>query len=295
MKLSVSIDQYLKSLISRNISPPTYREYSHYLAKFLEFCSDINVSRLNEQTILKYKHFLASYVDEGTGLSLKRVTQNYFLIALRSLIEYAREAQLTVLTKSIVPLAKLSPESQPPLDKKQIENVLNTPDVHTKQGLRDRAILETLFSSGLLVSELSYLNRDQIDLVGKQIKAEGRTGKTRTIFIFDRCAYWLEKYLASREDTFRPVFIRYQGMADEFEFGERMRLTPRSIERVVEKYAKATGIRGKVTPQSFRHFLGITLVAQGVSPQGVAEIMGYESSFSTRQYGKTLESAKEKS
>src|SRR3990167_11549429 len=115
MKLSVLIDQYLKSLISRNVSPLTYRDYSHYLAKFLEFCSDINVSRLNEQTILKYKHFLASYVDEGTGLSLKRVTQNYFLIALRSLLEYASQAQLTPLTKSNVALTKVAHDSPEPL------------------------------------------------------------------------------------------------------------------------------------------------------------------------------------
>lgn len=293
MKLSYLIDSYLKHLVTKDVSSLTYRDYSHYLNRLLTFSGDIEISGITKDKIEEYKKFLKEYFDEKTGLSLKRVTQNYMLIALRGLIEFAREKSLTELTKKDVPLFQLSREPTMVLEKKDIDTLLNLPDPHTKKGLRDKTILETLFSTGLLVSELSSLNKDSVDQTNKTITLSGKSGKERMIYLFDRCAYWLTQYLTHRIDNHRPLFIRYQGLDDPYQEGERMRLTTRSIERIVEKYAKALGLRGKITPQSFRHFLAVSLLKEGVDQKTVGQILGHSSTFSTNEYIKNLKEKNE--
>src|SRR3989338_8467735 len=153
MKLSALTQEYLESLIERKVSPLTYRDYRHYLNRFLDFVSDVEVDAINFQTLADYKAYLSTYVDQISGLSLKRTTQNYLLIALRSLLGYANQRNLAKLDKDSITLSKIKSDGVILADKKDLDRLLNLPDIHTKQGLRDRAILETLLSTGLLVSE----------------------------------------------------------------------------------------------------------------------------------------------
>lgn len=283
----------MKSLIYRNVSPLTYRGYSHYLNRYLRFCTDIEVSEINEINLGKYRNHLSGYIDPNTGLTLKRVTQNYLLIALRRLIEFARKKGLTELTKESVPLIQTKQEDRSPVEKRDLDQVLNIPDVHTKAGLRDKAVLEVLLSSGLLVSELSSLNRHQINFEKKEITLIGKGSRKRTVYIFDRCSYWLEKYLSTRSDSFKPLFIRFQGKKTFYDEGERMRLTPRTIERIVEKYARASSLAGKITPQTFRQYLAMNLLKKKVDSGAICSFLGLESKFSLYQYQKQFERSHE--
>ena len=288
MRVSTLIHDYLRSLVERNVSPLTYRDYSHYLNRYFEFAGDVEVSDIDDQHITQYRKFLAKFVDPLSGLSLKRTTQNYMLIALRELIEFARQKDLTKITRDNVSLNKTKKEKIEVVAKKDLDNLVNTPDVNTKKGLRDKAILETLLSTGLLVSELVSLNRSDLDFPKKEISLSEIGGKGRTIYLFDRCLYWLEKYLSFRKDVFIPLFIRYQGNINQHSSGEKMRLTPRSIERIVEKYARVVGLRGKVTPHTFRHFLALNLLREGVEQGVVQQVLGHESKYSTNLYLKNL-------
>ncbi len=134
-----------------------------------------------------------------------------------------------------------------------MQSLLVAPDLTEKSGIRDRAILEMLFSTGLRVSELAGLNRDTINLERCEFGIVGKGGKERVVFVSDSAADFLKRYLELRHDSFKPLFIRFQGKADPSEAGESMRLTSRSIERIVEKYVKKLGLSVKATPHTLRY------------------------------------------
>ena len=156
--------------------------------------------------------------------------------------------------------------------------------ISKKDGIRDRAILETLFSTGLRVSELASLNRDTINLDRGEFGIVGKGGKERVVFITDSAAAWLERYLQIRKDTFKPLFIRFQGKVDLEDEGENMRLTPRSIERVVEKYVKALGLPVKATPHTLRHVFATDLLINGADIRSVQEMLGHSNISTTQIY-----------
>lgn len=225
MTLSALITDFLEYLeLERNASQLTIRNYDHYLKCFLEFAKDIEPKDIDLQAVRRYKLFLS-------GKPLKKVTQNYFLIALRSFLRYLAKVNVKTLPPEKVELGDQDPRPLKILDDSALKQLLDAPDTTKKDGIRDKAILETIFSTGLRVSELVSLNRDTIN--------SGR---------------WLEKYLYIRKDSFKPLFIRFQGRVDVTGAGEAMRLTPRSIERIVEKYVKEAGIAVKATPHTLRQF-----------------------------------------
>ncbi|MBI2334936.1 site-specific integrase [Candidatus Daviesbacteria bacterium] len=227
MTLSVLITDFLEYLeVEQNASQLTIRNYDHYLKRFLEFAGDTPPKDINPQLIKKYKQHLAKK-------NLKKVTQNYFLIALRSFLRYLADQNIDSLPAEDITLSSHRAVNFPALDQAALNRLFNSPDLSKKAGLRDRAILETLFSSGLRISKVSALNRDDLT-VGE----------------------WLEKYLLLRKDTFKPLFIRFQGKVDPGNNGERMRLSPRSIQRLVEKYAKRAGLSARVTPEILRKSAG---------------------------------------
>lgn len=224
MILSVLITDFLEYLeLERNVSQLTIKNYDYYLKRFLEFAKDIEPKHIDLQLIRRYKLFLS-------GKPLKKVTQNYFLIALRSFLRFLAKVKVKTLPPEKVELRDQDPRPLKILDDTNLKQLLEAPDTTKKDGIRDKAILETIFSTGLRVSELVSLNRDTIN--------SGR---------------WLEKYLNIRKDTFKPLFIRFQGKVDPTNNGEAMRLTSRSIERVVEKYVKKLGLSVKATPHTLRH------------------------------------------
>ncbi|HBQ50872.1 TPA: hypothetical protein DD690_02725 [Candidatus Daviesbacteria bacterium] len=224
MTASALIADFLEYLeVECNGSQLTIRNYDHYLKRFLEFVGDTQPKDINPQLVRKYKQHLAKK-------NLKKVTQNYFLIALRSFLRYLKSQRIDSLSFEKVELGKQEASPTKVLDEKQLQQLLEAPDTTKKQGLRDRAILETLYSTGVKVSELVAFNIHAISSV------------------------WIEEYLLARKDSFRPLFIRFQGKQDPANEGEAMRLTPRSIQRIVEKYVKKLGFSIKATPHTLRYF-----------------------------------------
>ena len=285
MKLSKLIVDFLEYLeIERNASQMTIRNYDHYLARFLSFAKNIDPEKLDLELVRKYRVYLARYVDETTGLSLKKVTQNYFLIALRAFLKYLARRDIETLSAEKIELGKQDPRPIKILDPENLERLLSAPEISTDEGLRDKALLETLFSTGLRVSELVKLNRDQINLGRAEFGVIGKGGKERVVFLSDMAVEWIERYLAKRADDWRPLFIRYSGSKKAEKSGENMRLSVRSVERIIEKYIKKMRIPIKATPHTLRHSFATDLLINGADIRSVQEMLGHANISTTQIY-----------
>lgn len=284
-KISTLITDFLEYLeLERNTSLRTIKNYDHYLKRFLEFAGDIEVSGIDLQLVRKYRLFLSRFVDPITKKTLKRVTQNYFMIALRAYLRYLARIDVKTLSAEKVELGEEDPSPLKILDEDSLERLLNAPDVSLKDGIRDKTILELLFSTGLRVSELASLDCDQINLQRREFGIVGKGGKERVVFISDTAADWIERYLKTRRDTFKPLFIRYQGKVSLEDSGEKMRLTARSIERVVTKYVKIAGLSIKATPHTLRHSFATDLLVNGADIRSVQEMLGHANISTTQIY-----------
>lgn len=284
MTISSLITDFLEYLeLERNASPLTIKNYDHYLKRFLEFTrlakhsGDIHPNEINLNLVRKYKLYLSRK-------PLKPVTQNFFLIALRAFLRYLAHVDITTLPPQKVELGEQDTQPLKILEQTHIRALLQAPDITQKDGMRDRAILEMLFSTGLLVSELASLDRDTINQDRGEFRIIGKGGKERVVFISDSAAGWLRKYLMLRKDTFKPLFIRYQGKVDSANNGESMRLTTRSIERIVEKYASRLGLPIKVTPHTLRHSFAMDLLIKGLDIRSIQEMLGHSNISQTQIY-----------
>src|SRR3989344_8115105 len=237
------IDDFLEYLeIEKNCSKLTIRDYRHYLDVFAQWFGERNIENLTLGDVRKYRVFLANRIDNhGNGLA--RVTQNYYVIALRSFLRYLIKNDYKTLEPSKIDLPKTVSRSPKFLDRDQVDRLVTSADTSKEEGLRDRAIMELLFSTGLRVSELTSLNRDQINFDRREFGVIGKGGRGRIVFISDRASEWVKNYLNKRRDPFKPLFIRYSGRVIPENNGEKMRLTPRSVERLVKKYVRATRLR----------------------------------------------------
>lgn len=285
MTVYALITDFLEYLeLERNVSQLTIKNYDHYLKRFMEWAGDINPKDIDLSMVRKYRLYLSRWSDPKTKKPLKRITQNYFMIALRAFLRYLARIDVATLSAEKVELGDSEPRPLKILDDSQLKQLLEAPDPSKKDGIRDRAILETLFSTGLRVSELSQLNQDTINLDRREFGIIGKGGKERVIFISDAAANWLEKYLMVRKDTFRPLFVRFQGKVDPTNNGEAMRLTTRSIERIVEKYVKRLGLSVKATPHTLRHSFATDLLINGADIRSVQEMLGHSSIQTTQIY-----------
>ena len=285
MTLSALITDFLEYLeLERNASQLTIKNYDHYLKRFLDFSGDIEPSKIDLNLIKKYRLHLSRWVDLSSGNGLKRITQNYFMIALRAFLRYLAKMDIETLSPEKVELGDTDDSPLKVLDESDLKLLLASPDIDKKDGLRDRSILEVLFSTGLRVSELASLNIDTINLDRKEFAILGKGGKERIVFISDSAADWITKYLKVRKDSFKPLFIRFQGKIDPSDDGEKMRLTTRSIERVVEKYVKALGLSIKATPHTLRHSFATDLLINGADIRSVQEMLGHSSIQTTQIY-----------
>lgn len=238
MTLSALITGFLEYLeLERNASQLTIRNYDHYLKRFLDFSGEIQPKEIDLNLIRKYRLYLSRWSDPKHKTNLKRNTQNYFMIALRAFLKYLAKSDIKTLSPEKVELGDSDPRPLKVLDDASLKSLLEAPSLTEKSGIRDRAILETLFSTGLRVSDLTALNRDTFNAV----------------FLSDGACKWLDKYLEVRKDTFKPLFIRFQGKVDPSNAGEKMRLTPRSVQRIVEKYVKKLRLSVKATPHTLRY------------------------------------------
>lgn len=279
--------EYLQ--IERNVSPLTIRNYKHYLNRFSKWFLQVSstpsdVSKINEDAIRRYRVYLARLADHN-NLTLKRITQNYHLIALRAFLRYLAKKDIKVITPEKIELGKAESRSLKFLNKEQLLRLLNQPDISTAQGLRDKAIIELLFSTGLRVSELVKLNRETIDFKSREIGIIGKGGRARVVFISEAATIWLQKYLAFRKDKYKPLFVRYSGKKVSPNQGqEGLRLSARSIERAVEKYVKKARLPIKITPHGIRHTFATDLLTAGADLRAIQEMLGHKNISTTQIY-----------
>ncbi len=287
--LDLLITEFLEYLeIEKGCSFLTIRVYRHYLDRFHNWLSENSPTRRAEdidlELIRRYRLYLA-HLRTRNGLLLKRVSQSYHIIALRAFLRYLLvKRDIPTLSPDKIELPKQSSRSVSFLDPEQIQRLLNSPQISNEIGLRDKAILETFFSTGLRVSELVRLNRDQIDLKRQEFGVKGKGNKLRVVFLSDTASQWIERYLQSRQDHFKPLFIRYSGSVDTQKNGEKMRLTARFIEKIVAKYAKRCGLSIKVSPHTLRHSFATDLLIGGADLRSVQEMLGHESIRTTQVY-----------
>lgn len=277
--------EYLE--IEKNASKLTIRDYKHYLATFADWHKEAigrdNLEKLNLGDVRKYRVYLANKTDDK-GRALKKVTQNYYVIALRSFLRYLIKHDINTLEPSKIDLPKTESRSLKFLERDQIERLVTMPDTSKEEGVRDRAILELLFSTGLRVSELVSLNHKQINIERREFGVIGKGKKSRIVFISDRAAEWIDRYLQMRTDVWKPLFIRYSGMRIEESEGEKMRLTVRSIERIVKKYVQQAKLPVDATVHTMRHSFATDLLTNGADLRSVQEMLGHKNIATTQIY-----------
>lgn len=283
------VNDFLEYLVvAKNRSILTVAGYRHYLSRFLvwlnEFHPGAEPADLDMETVRQYRLYLAHFRTQN-GVALKRVTQTYHVIALRSFLRYLLvQRDIPTLSPDKIELPKQTSRSVAFLSAEQMERLLNSPKIDDEIGLRDKTMLETLFSTGLRVSELVSLNRDQMDLKRREFSVRGKGDKFRVVFLSDTAAHWIERYLRTRRDTFKPLFIRYSGSTDARSDGDKMRLTVRSVQKIVGNYAKQCGLSIEVTPHTLRHSFATDLLIAGADLRSVQEMLGHESIRTTQVY-----------
>ncbi|OGD85718.1 hypothetical protein A2696_01830 [Candidatus Curtissbacteria bacterium RIFCSPHIGHO2_01_FULL_41_13] len=287
--LTALVTEFLEYLeIERNLSPLTIRDYRHYLNNFIGWSTKHSpISRPQDLTIeliRKYRVYLAHYNSPNGNLPIKKVTQNYYVIALRSFLRYLIRKDLAVVAPEKIELPRTESRSLKFLDRDQLGRLLAQPDISKDAGLRDKAIMEMLFSTGLRVSELCRLDRDQVNIERKEFGVIGKGGRARVVFISDRCALWLERYLVKRLDQFKPLFIRYAGNQEPITNGEKMRLTSRSVQRIVTKYVRKARLPVAATPHVLRHSFATDLLMNGADLRSVQELLGHKNVATTQIY-----------
>lgn len=273
----------------RNSSPLTIRNYTHYLYRFSSWCKSVSptpsaLTLLEFGTIQKYISFLQSFKDEK-GKPLKNITKSYHLIALRSLSRFLLRRGYTVILPEKIALFSNEERNITYLQKKDLENLLKQPDINILAGLRDKAILELLFSTGIRVSEIVALNRVDINLKEGEIEIVGRGGRKRSVFLSEAAKKWLWRFFNKRDDHFPPLFIRYAGRISEpGKTGEGLRLTVRTVQRIVEKYVKKARLPVKITPHGLRHSFATDLLSAGADLRAIQEMLGHKNISTTQIY-----------
>ncbi len=286
--ISRLIDEFLEYLeIEKNCSKLTIRDYRHYLEIFnIWFTQNMplkTIADLDLVSVRKYRVFLANRAD-AKGLTLKRVTQNYYVIALRSFLRFLIKNDHTTLEPSKIDLPKTESRSLKFLEREHIDRLVTSIDTSKEDGIRDRAIFELLFSTGLRVSELVSLNHNQINLERREFGVIGKGGRARVVFVSDRAEEWVTRYLKERKDNFKPLFIRYSGRIIEEDNGEKMRLTARSIERIVKKYVRLARLPVDATVHTLRHSFATDLLTNGADLRSVQEMLGHKNIATTQIY-----------
>ncbi len=284
MYTSDLIIDFLEHLeIEQNRSQKTIENYHHYLNRFVEFAGDLEIDKISSETVRKWRLWLNRIKNEQ-GEQISRTTQNYHLIALRSFLKYCAKRDIKTLSADKIELARVVRKQVTFLSPDELERILAQPNTGEETGLRDRAILELLFSSGLRVSELVGLDREHINLKRREFTVRGKGQKDRPVFISDQAAYWIMSYIKQRKDNMKPLFIRYSGAQEKTHSGDFMRLTARSIQRVVKKYALMAGVTKKVSPHTLRHSFATDLIMNGADIRSVQSMLGHSNIATTQIY-----------
>ena len=275
--------------VEKGLADKTQRNYQRYLQKFIIWLKNSKKEgllphELSSEDIWAYRLFLSRYTNEK-GHPLKKVTQHYYLIALRAILSYftAKDVSSLPADKIVLPKDARTEKSVKFLNLDQIEKLLLAPDTQTPMGIRDRAILEALFSTGLRIAELVALNREQFTNIREKKDLElgiiGKGGSPRTVYFSGRALNWLKKYLETRKDKEKALFVHFNAKKKP-----GARLTSRSMERIVKKYAILGGVPIFTTPHTLRHSMATDLLNQGVDLRTIQEFLGHRSITSTQIY-----------
>ncbi len=280
-KAKVDFLEYLE--IEQNRSQKTIANYDHYLTRLLDFAGEIQVSDVNPELIRQWRLWL-NRLGTNTADELQKVTQNYHLIALRSFLKFCSKRDIPAISADKIELARTSRKQVSFLNEDELDRLFEQPDLNKLSGLRDRAILELLFSSGLRVSELVGLDKDHINLKRREFTVRGKGQKDRLIFISPEAAQWIKQYLDQRQDTTKPLFIRYNGQKKVDLSGNYHRLTARSVQRLVSRYARLAGITKHVSPHTLRHSFATDLLMNGADLRSVQTMLGHSNISTTQIY-----------
>jgi site-specific recombinase XerD len=284
--LKLQFIEYIE--IERGRSLKTVENYSRYLDKFLEFIKTDNPKSLTDRTITEFRLFLNRQSITNKGLkgksqTLSRKTQNYYLIAIRAFLKYLAKREVETISPEKIELAKTPERSLELITDDERNRLLSSPKGDSVKELRDKAILELLFSTGLRVSELCSLDR-YIDLSKDEHSIRGKGGKVRVVFFSDHAKDILKKYLAKRKDMDDAMFVGLSTINKKSEKERGLRLDRRSIGRIIKHYAIKSGISKKVSPHTLRHLFATDLLSNGADIRSVQALLGHSNISTTQIY-----------
>ncbi|MEI6850433.1 MAG: site-specific tyrosine recombinase/integron integrase [Candidatus Saccharibacteria bacterium] len=284
MYMSELLLDYIEHLeVEGGRSAHTAENYTLYLERFVEFTNDITVDKITTETIRKYRLWLNRYKNNN-GDELSTITQSYHLIALRGFLGYLSKRDIPSLSPDKIELPKTSRRQVTFLHYDEIEQIISQIDTSIETGLRDRAIIELLFSSGLRVSELVNLNRDHINTVKREFTVRGKGQKDRPVFISESASVHVDNYLKERSDELPPLFLSYSRNIEATNSGDYRRLGTRSIQRIINKYTRLAGITKHVSPHTMRHSFATDLLMNGADIRSVQVMLGHSSITTTQVY-----------
>lgn len=284
MYVSELILDFIESLeVEGGRSAKTAENYKLYLERFVAFSDDTKVANITSEQIRKYRLWLNRYVNDNDD-SLSTITQSYHLIALRGFLKYLSERDIESLPPTKIKLPKVSRKQVTFLHYEEVERLFAAVDISTDEGLRDRAILELLFSSGLRVSELVGLDRGHVNTKRREFMVRGKGQKDRPVFISETAASKIEDYLSVRIDNLPPLFLSYSRNNIASRSGDYRRLGARSIQRMIAKYARMAGITKHVSPHTMRHSFATDLLMNGADIRSVQSMLGHSSISTTQVY-----------
>lgn len=286
MFVSEALTDFLEHLeIEGGRSQNTIRNYSLYLERFIEFAGDIEVVKITSEMIRRYRLWLNRYKNDNDGKALSILTQSYHLIALRGFLTYLSRRDIPSLSADKIILPKTVRKQVTFLQYDEVVNLIDNIPLDSEQGLRDRAIIELLFSSGLRVSELVNLNRDHINLKRREFMVRGKGQKDRPVFVSQHAAEHVNNYLQARQDSLTALFLSYSRRSTKPTMsGDYRRLSARSIQRMVSHYARLAGITKHVSPHTMRHSFATDLLMNGADLRSVQSLLGHSSISTTQVY-----------
>jgi site-specific recombinase XerD len=287
-EIGKKITEFLEYLqVEKGSSPLTIRNYKHYLSRMLGWMEAQHIREdlkdINPEIVRSFRVYLTTLPGEHKS-QLTRRTQGYHVIAIRSFLKWLIKNDFAVMAPDKIDLPKVEDRQVKFLSGEQVDRLLNAPSLSTIQGKRDKAILEVLFSTGLRVSELTKLDRDKVNLDTREFGIIGKGGRARVVFLSSRATDWLVKYLNERTDHYQPIFIRHKGKIEPTTPDEKMRLTPRSVQRLIKKYSHKVKLPVDVTPHVMRHSFATDLLNAGADIRSVQEMLGHKNISTTQIY-----------